>query len=263
MRIGCLTMQRNEGPLLASWSQYHGSIFGYEALYIVDNLSSDPLTISILHSLKDNGATVFFGYEDFEKKGEYVTLLVQELEKNYEWLFLMDTDEFLFLPDQKYYEGNPLDLYTRELAEVPDHQKLYRIDKAYWNIPYSENVYKWRTKKVGIRSGFFPKVDLGFHLFSNRETEEESLVFHGSICHLHFHNRKFPDLLHASRVKLARRVSSFDRDTLANYTGAGAHLTRYFFTSEIEYMEHLINQKEVFGVGDVFSKLKTKVPHAS
>ena len=41
MKIKVLTMVKNEEDIIEYWINYHGTIFGYRNIYIVDNYSDD------------------------------------------------------------------------------------------------------------------------------------------------------------------------------------------------------------------------------
>ena len=56
--IDIFTFQRNEGRLLLDWGAWHGSIFGFDALHILDHQSDDPRTKLYLSILASKGAHV-------------------------------------------------------------------------------------------------------------------------------------------------------------------------------------------------------------
>ena len=48
MKIKVLTMVKNEEDIIEYWINYHGTIFGYRNIYIVDNYSDDGTYDKIL-----------------------------------------------------------------------------------------------------------------------------------------------------------------------------------------------------------------------
>ncbi len=53
LKIIIATMVKDEDDIVKEWVEYHGKIFGFTNLYIVDNYSSDK-TFTILQKLKKN-----------------------------------------------------------------------------------------------------------------------------------------------------------------------------------------------------------------
>ncbi|MCJ2045786.1 glycosyltransferase family 2 protein [Methylobacterium sp. J-078] len=262
MKIGVITMQKNEGDLLDMWIKYHSAIFGVSSLIVLDNNSSDLRTENVLGKLTEDGGLVKRGYNDFEKKGQYVSDALRTFADDFDWIFLTDADEFVFHRRQL---TNPLHsrlIIEELLSTVPADKALYRIDSALWNIPYTNNTYPARAKKIALRRGFRPDIDLGFHLFSDRELIDKNLVYSGDIEHLHFHNRYFYDVLKLARLKLSARVRDFSKETLLNYSGAGSHLIKYFQMSEIEYIGGFLQKSNIIDISNLFNTIGVEIPYS-
>ena len=58
-------MVKDEGDIIRDWIVYHGSMFGYSNLFVIDNLSTDG-TYEILNEYKD--AIHLFQLPHYEKK---------------------------------------------------------------------------------------------------------------------------------------------------------------------------------------------------
>lgn len=254
-------MQKNEGPLLFSWLTYHISLFGAESIYLFDNMSSDFLTIECLDWAEAQGATIIRNCAEFEKKGVLVTDAIKQLAGKYDWFFPLDADEFITKKNGNLVSGKPEDIF--EEINRMDKTKLVRIPHYFWNIPYSSDGYYTPAKKVMVPSGFNVKLDIGFHLFSWEkskfgDTIDSALLQPTELCYLHFHNKPFPRVLDAARMKLAARLKGFTRNELNEYKGAGNHLCKYFLMSEVDYMEGF-TKKEVT-LNEAFASHGLSVP---
>ena len=89
-------MTRNEWPLIRSWVLYHGKIFGYPNLYILDG-SDDERVLGFLQSLDAHGVTVIQGLNSLNTIDEEINTLMKNLQHSCDFLLKMDTDEFLIL----------------------------------------------------------------------------------------------------------------------------------------------------------------------
>jgi hypothetical protein len=102
--VGILVMTKDDIPLLSRWLIYHGHVFGFENLYVLDGSTGAQkeyldrvnkyFPITVRHSLTDlNGIAK-----------EIVAWLL-EIKDRYEWIMKVDTDEFV-----SYAPGCKLDL---------------------------------------------------------------------------------------------------------------------------------------------------------
>lgn len=250
MRIAAIMMQKNEGDLLHFWIESNKIVFGYANLFILDNGSSDPGTLEILHQARLLGCRVIH-HDDaaaYERREEIVTELIAKEASSYDWFFPLDCDEIVaaILPDGSVSLDSSAVL--AELARaVRDGRDLVRVVQGFANIPYSSMGYdphafsdpKHGIRKTVVRSGFPDKLDPGYHFFDwarNKDTYDDKRMGVYAIAYFHFHNKPYISLLRSAREKLKGRVRDFSKDTLKNYKGKGVHLVRYFLSSETEYL---------------------------
>ena len=59
-------MVKDEVDIIEYWIMYHGKLFGYENLFIVDNMSTDG-TFEKINSYKNRGIHIF-REQDYKKK---------------------------------------------------------------------------------------------------------------------------------------------------------------------------------------------------
>eukprot|EP00890_Picochlorum_soloecismus_P004523 jgi/Picsp_1/5071/NSC_02434-R1_predicted protein [Phaeodactylum tricornutum CCAP 1055/1] len=95
--VDVYTFQKDEGKLLQEWGLYHGAIFGYKALHIIDHASTDNETKEALGFFRRKGATVVYFNGSFLDKHEQLSNLM--LQSSARFLLPIDVDEFLAMRD--------------------------------------------------------------------------------------------------------------------------------------------------------------------
>lgn len=130
MKIRLFTMVKNEVDVVEYWLKYHGSIFGYNNLHVIDNNSDDGTYEKLLEYEKE-GIQVY-RESDYKMKGILMTKLIKEQhkEETYDVAIPMDIDEFIVHYDKK---NNILDpMYTREYI----NQLVPRTEKGVFKMNY-------------------------------------------------------------------------------------------------------------------------------
>ena len=79
--IKLFTIVKDETDIVAEWVHYHGQIFGYSNLYIIDNVSTDGTYEKLLKLKQDHGCSVV-QMNDYKLKGEYMSRLIREFCSN-------------------------------------------------------------------------------------------------------------------------------------------------------------------------------------
>jgi hypothetical protein len=90
-------MVKDEDDIVEDWILYHGTIFGYHNLYIVDNMSNDN-TYVIMQKYRKKGVNVY-RHHDYKEKGNIMKLLITQNKSII--AFPLDIDEFIV-----YYDKN-------------------------------------------------------------------------------------------------------------------------------------------------------------
>ena len=95
--IKLFTMVKDEVDIIEDWILYHGAIFGFHNLYIVDNMSTDG-TYELMQKYVGKGVNTF-RHHDYKKKGD----IMKELITNNKSIiaFPLDIDEFIVYYDKK------------------------------------------------------------------------------------------------------------------------------------------------------------------
>jgi len=90
-------MHRNDFPLVKFWTKYHGTLFGFENLYILDG-SDDENSITYLKHARDTlGVNVIFSTANLNQVISGINSMMTNLAAASDVMIKLDTDEFLAL----------------------------------------------------------------------------------------------------------------------------------------------------------------------
>jgi hypothetical protein len=133
------TMVKGEVDIVNEWVLYHGSLFGFQNLYVIDNLSKDG-TWEALVNLKKKYNINITRLPDYKKKGEYMTKMFRSFCRPGEIGIPIDIDEFIV-----YY-----DKHTNKIC--CDGNKIFSVLKS---LPPSQ-VYKMNyiLTKITVPNGY-------------------------------------------------------------------------------------------------------------
>ncbi|QHI95649.1 hypothetical protein GT348_04670 [Aristophania vespae] len=250
LTIKIIMMQKNEGPALARWLAHYGAIFGIPNLIILDNGSTDPLTLSLLNEAEYRGAVIernLTNPEDFQHKGRHLTALIHALDhdEEYDFAIPVDCDEILgiFTPEGLSIEKNTI---LAEFAALKSHRGAFAISPSLFNVPEKKG---WYSPNRHFPKGFVPSrcgavIDDGHHFPSSMEIAGQLPT---KFTYFHHHNRPYHEMQNYSRAKLSLEIEDVndieklrERERLAL---PGGHLVRSLLLTEKEY--GAIYEKEV------------------
>jgi hypothetical protein len=124
MIIKLFTMVKDEIDIVEDWLKYHGTLFGYKNLYIVDNMSDDG-TFEKIQEYQSKGVFLI-QREDYKLKGDYMTELINDPNRgDFDFAYPIDIDEFVVYYDK---ESNQI---------LP-----FRTVNYFKSLPVSETVFK-------------------------------------------------------------------------------------------------------------------------
>ena len=204
MTIKVFTMVKNENDIIEHWIKYHGNIFGYENLFIIDNESDDGTWEIILDYEKEFGINCD-RHDNYKRKGHIMTQLIKNC-GDYDIAFPLDIDEFIV-----YYDKEENRIYPKKTLKYFD--KLIRSDNFKKNGVFKAN-YIQSVINNGNGFGYNDGVleskygvyhDYGKHakIFVNKNWNDE--LDHGNhfpcndyfltdICLLHYHCRNLKQM---------------------------------------------------------------------
>ena len=221
------TMVKDEDDIIEEWIVYHGNLFGFENLYIIDNMSSDKTLEKILKFYR---RVHIFRKENYNQKGMYMRQLIDQSCRPGEIAIPLDIDEFIVFFDSrnKQIHTHPLIIH-RHLKSLPLAQ-LYKMNYIQVLITKEEgygNAVLEATKGLYEDYGIFAKtffkvdvykggVDNGNHICNNATNN----YLLSSLCLVHYHNRS---------------LTQIKKKTECNVTG-------FSYTNDAESLKRLLQQ---------------------
>lgn len=193
-------MVKGEVDIVEDWVKYHGEIFDYTNLYVIDNFSLDG-TYEKLMELKQKYNINVTRLPDYSKKGDYMTSLMNSY-CNKELAFPIDIDEFIVYYDKK---SNTISCdkkiiidYIKSLPPIFPIFKMNYIlakvtkedgyNRATFEANYGEYMDYGSLAKTFFNSSTFKgKIDHGNHY----NTPNYILT---KLCLVHFHERNLEQM---------------------------------------------------------------------
>ena len=215
------TIVKDEVDIVEDWIIYHGSIFGLNNIYIIDNFSSDG-TWEKINEFKN--LINIFREPEYSKKGIYMRNLINIYCDNGEIAFPIDIDEFII-----YYDNNTISIDKDLINNYINNLPQCTLYKANYINPFitQENGYEKATYEMNygsycdmgnIAKSYFNTsyykgdIDHGNHIYST----DYHLT---KLCLVHYHSRN---------------IEQMKKKILNNITGLGYH-------NDLNFLKNLIN----------------------
>ena len=231
-------MQRNEELCLHPWLAYHGYLFGFDNLFVLDHGSDLSTVKSTLALFERFGAHVLRlpASANYAEKGAMVSAMLGRADaaKRYDLLFPLDCDELVMMRDeagQPSCEKAGLLKYLATLrgAAAPllvtenFLNSLHSLG-GFWSLPY---------QKVFFTGGHIVEVDHGSHscVVPTPPPVPTRIVY------AHYHHKPHAMQQRMSREKLRPYVDVDDRAALEAFRGVGWHLVLHLLKTEDEYQD--------------------------
>jgi hypothetical protein len=88
-------MTKNEKYLIKHWIDYHGEIFGYDNLHIIDD-SDDIDVLNYYKTIENLGITFYKNpLSNLNNLADTITSVMHSLKNQCDFLIKLDTDEFI------------------------------------------------------------------------------------------------------------------------------------------------------------------------
>ena len=174
------TMVKGEVDIVYDWVLYHGKIFGFKNLYIVDNFSQDG-TWRLLQQLKMKYHINICQLPDFKKKGQYMTKSMRTFCGKGELAFPINIDEFIVCYDkQKNAISCDSESFSETFKKLP-LAAVYKMNYIQCKI-VAPNGYK--RAALEATSGSYVSCGTTAKCFFN------TALFNGIIDHNNHYNTK-------------------------------------------------------------------------
>ena len=237
MRIACVMMQRNEDICLEPWVRYHGYLFGFENIFIIDHGSDSRKTVSLLSQFEDAGMSItrLPADADYKDKGRYIAEEINRVDalESFDFVFPIDCDEFLFL---KREDGTPSCSRTeihKYLEEFQGFPGVLEIKENFLHIlGHAGSFWPQPYQKVFFAGGNCALLDHGSHSGVSKASSKQQVT---RLAYAHFHFKPYAIDQEMARMKLAPWVDINDLDALRNFQGPGRHLIGHLLKTEEEY----------------------------
>ena len=179
MQIKLFTMVKNEVDIVIDWTFYHGTIFGYNNLYIIDNNSNDG-TFEQLIKFKSLGVNLV-RKSDYSKKGEYMTHYYNKFCEPDDIGYPIDIDEFIVYYDKSSNKIStsrkkilnylkslpPAEIYKTNYIQATPNQDSpdgYRRAVAECKWGFYDGNYKENAKSFMKKKFYSGPIDHGNHI---------------------------------------------------------------------------------------------------
>lgn len=200
-------MTKNEWPLIKSNIFYHGTIFGFRNIYVID-ASSDPLVLAFLRAAHEKlGVTVIYSTSNLNTVEEEMNMIMTREKNKTDFLIKLDTDEIVvhYDPTTNKMSTNPK-IIRSYLNLLPfDGGKLKIGYQAFAMMTYSNCSVSDNTFIVSRRNGLFAATnfksffatktfghyDLGGHEGSVLASSNVTTLHKTKLSIMHYHNHCF------------------------------------------------------------------------
>lgn len=187
---------RDEYDLIGDFLSYHGALFGYENIVVVDNNSTHPSVLRTYDAFRKLGCEIV---QDARNMNHFPRILTENMLRHRgtaRFLIPLDTDEFIFHKD-------PGGDVRQSLSSIDDTQmSIIRFQEVYESVADPDHVGYVKHKhtrpareitrfkvqgwdKVFFSSHYFRAVSHGNH---DGITTGGSRLLSPNLCLLHFHN---------------------------------------------------------------------------
>lgn len=211
--VKIFTMIKDEVDIVKDWVNYHGSLFGFNNLFIIDNYSSD----GSYEALQEYGSLINLSREsDYKKKGEYMKSLIDK-NCNNEIAFPMDIDEFIVYYDGKIsIDKNLINNYINNLPECTIYKANYinpliTNENGYNRAPAESDYANYCDYGIFAKSFMNTRLYNGSIDHGNHITDHEHHVT--QICLIHFHCRNLIQI----KKKIINNVSGLGYECNLDY----------------------------------------------
>jgi hypothetical protein len=259
--IKLFTMVKDESDIIRDWILYHGYLFGYENLFIIDNMSTDG-TFEIMHEFLNNGIHIF-RETNYAEKGFFMKKLIDGNCHGDDIAFPLDIDEFIV-----YYEnGNKdiicdKDIINNHIYSLGNRSSIYKANYIQ-SVITDNNGYEKATRdnKWGAYSDYGKQAKSFFKINLYRGNIDHGNHIHtdnyilSNICLVHFHCRNLEQM----RKKVYNNVTGFgypdNLEALKNIISNNNKCNGYHHI--LHYISFLENtySLSVWGYNDTFINL--------
>ena len=226
--VKIFTMVKDEVDIIKDWIIYHGSMFGFNNIYVIDNYSTDG-TFEIINEF---GHLInIFREPDYAKKGDYMKKLINNYCNN-EIAFPIDIDEFII-----YYDNNEVSIDKNLINNYINSLQPSTIYKANYILSIIDNNTPNGYNRALVESDYGRYINMGNHAksFFNTQYYKGSIDHGNHIYHMENNNYQLTKicLIHYHY----RNLEQMKKKILNNITGLG-------YINDLNYLHNLLNNNK-------------------
>lgn len=268
--VKVFTMVKGEVDIVRDWVLYHGNLFGFNNLHVIDNFSRDGTYEALLQLKKDYGIHVY-RLPDYKKKGDYMSSLIKRFGEN-EFVFPVDIDEFIVHYDKSTNIISCDNALIKQTLETLPKATAYKMNYIVTNPTRLEGFeratiesesgaysdYGSMAKTFFHSSLFIGGLDHGNHF----NTSNYHLT---TLCLVHYHCRNLEQM----KKKIFNNVSGlgynpFDLNRLKQIARVGAqgvhHINHQISVLEGTFVlpiDTLSSTKDTISLTPIINKIKS------
>lgn len=149
--IKLFTMVKDEIDIVEDWIQYHGNIFGFNNLHIIDNMSTDG-TFEVLGKYAQIKGIVVYRHHDYKVKGDLMKQLIRQNKTII--AFPLDIDEFIvyYNPKNNKISVNDIMPYMQKIVSSNNENMTINMNMNTNGLYKCDYIHSKITKKT--KDGF-------------------------------------------------------------------------------------------------------------
>lgn len=198
--VKILTMVKDEADIVEDWIIYHGSMFGFNNLYIIDNYSTDGTYEKIMKLKSETSINVYREW-DYSLKGVHMTDLIKNYCRNERFSFPIDIDEFIVLYDKN---SNNISIDKTKIINYFNNLPDNKVYKTNYIISKITNKDGYNRATVDTEVGYYVDLQsLAKSFFTTRLFHDK--IDHGNhfkckdyfvtdLCLVHYHHRNLEQI---------------------------------------------------------------------
>ena len=167
--VKIFTMVKDEIDIVKQWIIYHGCLFGWNNIFVIDNFSTDG-TYELLYKFKH---LINLSREnDYSQKGDYMRRLIDKHCGPNEIAFPMDIDEFIV-----YYDNGKINVDKKFINDYFNNLPISKIYKANY-------IYGLLTSPDGVQNAV-KEIDYGYYhdMKNNGKSFFKRKYYKGNVDH--------------------------------------------------------------------------------
>jgi hypothetical protein len=226
VKVTIATMVKNEDDIIRHWIEYHGKIFGYDSLYILDNFSTDN-TFEICKEYLNRGIHLLQEH-DYNMKGVYMTHYKNHTDCD---IFIpLDIDEFVCYYHKNTGSVNRWDIMNYLEGLLHSNNGVFKMNYILpINVTGGNGLEKFTHGTIGdwghMAKTFVVKrfTDSNFQFDHGNHVPTNNYVL-SDLMLVHFHQRSHEQFVKKVYANVVGLGYQWDLNTLKNQPrGSGWH----------------------------------------